>query len=156
MAIASGQLIFGKVYAILRSEVLSEEEKVDSVATYLDGQLGGLMEESQVDALVKQITSNEFMGIIQFNPDLYWSKINCNVLALFGEMDLQVLPEEGAQAVKEALKEHKLKGKVVVVDGVNHLFQECETGLLSEYIQIEQTLKPEVLEILLKWVKKNL
>lgn len=39
------------------------------------------------------------------------------------------------------------------VEGVNHLFQHCKTGIVMEYQQIEETMAPEVLEIITEWIK---
>jgi len=36
--------------------------------------------------------------------------------------------------------------------GLNHLFQECETGSPSEYATIEQTFSPIALAEILNWV----
>lgn len=36
---------------------------------------------------------------------------------------------------------------------LNHLFQHCETGLLEEYSDIDETISPEVLEIIAEFVK---
>jgi hypothetical protein len=38
------------------------------------------------------------------------------------------------------------------LDNLNHLFQPCETGAISEYGQIEETISPEVLEIMTEWI----
>ncbi len=35
---------------------------------------------------------------------------------------------------------------------LNHLFQQCETGAVAEYAQIEETISPDVLEIISKWI----
>lgn len=39
--------------------------------------------------------------------------------------------------------------------GLNHLFQHCETGAVAEYAQIEETISPEVLEIITAWIWEN-
>jgi hypothetical protein len=36
--------------------------------------------------------------------------------------------------------------------GLNHLFQHCTTGLFLEYGQIEETISPEVLDDVAKWI----
>jgi hypothetical protein len=38
------------------------------------------------------------------------------------------------------------------IPGVNHLFQTCETGAIAEYAQIEETISPNVLNILRDWI----
>lgn len=38
-------------------------------------------------------------------------------------------------------------------DGLNHLFQHCVTGEVSEYKNIEETFSPEVLSEMIAWIK---
>jgi hypothetical protein len=38
---------------------------------------------------------------------------------------------------------------------LNHLFQEAKTGLPAEYMMIEQTISPVVLEDITTWIKKQ-
>jgi hypothetical protein len=75
------------------------------------------------------------------------------VLALNGEKDLQVPPKENLAAIEKALSEGGNKNfKTIEIPGVNHLFQTCETGAIAEYAQIEETISPNVLDILLDWI----
>jgi pimeloyl-ACP methyl ester carboxylesterase len=53
------------------------------------------------------------------------------VLGVFGEFDLQVLPEPQSEAL-EATRPG-LATQTVILPGVNHLFQETRTGAASEY-----------------------
>jgi hypothetical protein len=41
-------------------------------------------------------------------------------------------------------------------EGLNHLFQESETGDSTEYGIIEQTMSPQVLEYIKGWLKRTL
>jgi len=43
----------------------------------------------------------------------------------------------------------------MLIPVVNHLFQTCETGAVTEYSQIEETISPAVLEILKDWIVKS-
>ena len=43
-----------------------------------------------------------------------------------------------------------------LMPGLNHLFQICKTGSLAEYESIEQTIGPEVLELIADWIAKRL
>jgi hypothetical protein len=36
--------------------------------------------------------------------------------------------------------------------GLNHLFQTCSTGATSEYIKIEETMSPLVLQAVSDWI----
>jgi hypothetical protein len=37
--------------------------------------------------------------------------------------------------------------------GLNHMFQHANTGAVSEYSEIEETISPEVLDIITKWIQ---
>ncbi|WBQ09967.1 alpha/beta fold hydrolase [Hyphomonadaceae bacterium ML37] len=65
------------------------------------------------------------------------------MLGVFGEFDLQVLPAPQSQALMAARE--GLPTQVVVLDGVNHLFQETETGLPAEYGQARHPLSQDAL-----------
>lgn len=60
------------------------------------------------------------------------------MLGVFGEFDLQVLPAPQSEALAAARQ--GLPTQVVILDGVNHLFQETETGLPGEYGQARHPL----------------
>ena len=47
------------------------------------------------------------------------------------------------------------KHTIKKIDGVNHLFQHCSTGSVVEYQQIEETIAPEVLETITKWINEQ-
>jgi len=79
-------------------------------------------------------------------------KITCPVLALNGTKDRQVNGEENLNALRNGLAGQK---EIRVIEGVNHLFQHCNTGNPSEYKDIEETFAPEALEIIVTWIKKR-
>ena len=76
--------------------------------------------------------------------------IKCPVLALNGTKDIQVDCTANITELENGLSgcKHTLKK----IEGVNHLFQHCQTGVVSEYPLIEETIAPEVLEIVTKWI----
>lgn len=71
-------------------------------------------------------------------------------LALNGEMDLQVSPDN-LNIISEAYG-NKDSITIMKVDGVNHLFQSSATGLPSEYSKIEETFSEKVLKIIAEWI----
>ena len=79
-------------------------------------------------------------------------KISCPVLALNGTKDRQVNGEENLNALRNGLAGQK---EIRVIEGVNHLFQHCNTGNPSEYKDIEETFAPNALEIIVAWMKKR-
>lgn len=65
------------------------------------------------------------------------------MLALFAEFDLQVLPEPQSAALTAARSGQPTE--IVILEGVNHLFQETETGAASEYGSADHPLSEQAL-----------
>ena len=84
-------------------------------------------------------------------PDI--NKTTCPVLVMNGEKDLQVIASSNVEAIKSNLPKNR-KSRVKIYLGLNHLFQECTTGIPTEYINIEQTISPIVLEDIASWLKQ--
>lgn len=80
------------------------------------------------------------------------NRVECPVLALNGTKDMQVFYEENLEALKSGLPVNKYN-KIEAVEGVNHLFQHCDTGSVKEYGMIEETISPQVLEEIAGWIK---
>jgi hypothetical protein len=129
---------------------INETLKNDTTAKFPKG----MTKEEFVSIQVNQITSPWMKYFIKFNPATTLEKVKCPVLAVNGAKDLQVPSKENLSAIKNAL----LKGgnKNVTTKefpNLNHLFQECKTGLPTEYSTIEQTFSPTVLKEITEWIK---
>lgn len=81
-------------------------------------------------------------------------EIKCPVLALNGTKDTQVDCDANTTRIEKGLT--NCKHSIKKIDGVNHLFQHCNTGIVTEYQQIEETIAPEVLQEVAKWIKANI
>ena len=81
-------------------------------------------------------------------------EIKCPVLALNGTKDTQVGCDANTTRIEKGLAD--CKHSIKKIDGVNHLFQHCNTGIVTEYQQIEETISPEVLQEVAKWIKTNI
>jgi hypothetical protein len=80
-------------------------------------------------------------------------KTNKEFWFLTNEFELSA--KENLAAIETALKKAGNKKYVLKeLEGLNHLFQECKTGSPMEYGQIEQTMSPQVPEIIAEWIKK--
>ncbi|HQE35142.1 MAG TPA: alpha/beta hydrolase [Flavobacterium alvei] len=115
------------------------------------------LSESQIDNFVAQqtqnITSSWYVYFIKFNPDLYWSKLKIPVLALNGSLDVQVKATENLAGIQASLsKAGNKKVAIKELPGLNHLFQEAKTGATAEYLTIEQTFAPLVLDTMSNWI----
>jgi len=93
------------------------------------------------------------LSAVRFTPADYLAKISCPVLAVNGSMDLQVEAGSNLQRIQDGL----LKGGNQQVttrnfEGLNHLFQRCNTCRVEEYSSLDQTIDPVALEFITKWI----
>ncbi len=81
---------------------------------------------------------------------------NAKVLALNGEKDLQVIPGPNLNGISIALQKSKSPvHDTKMLPGLNHLFQKCATCTIDEYARLEQTIAPEVLDVMGEWLDRN-
>ncbi len=93
---------------------------------------------------------------LSYDPAATLEKVKCPVLALEGEKDLQVMPEQNVPAMKAALGRGGNRDvEVDLLPGVNYMFQTAKTGLGWEYAAIEETISPPVLQKVGAWVAKH-
>ena len=109
--------------------------------------------DSRVDAETKKVESPWFRFFLTFDPRPTLAKVKCPVLALNGEKDLQVPPKENLEEIAKAIKSGgNTRVTTQLLPGLNHLFQTCKTGAVSEYAQIEETMAPLALKVIGDWV----
>lgn len=102
---------------------------------------------------IKVLTNKWFKEFIAYDPVPALRKVKVPVLAINGTLDLQVPVEENLDVIEKILKEKgNPKSLTKSFDGLNHLFQKAETGMMTEYGNIEETFSPEVLRFILEWL----
>jgi pimeloyl-ACP methyl ester carboxylesterase len=90
---------------------------------------------------------------ISYDPKTALENVKCPVLALFGEKDMTIDPDQNASAMKSAFSHgHNRTTKVKILPGLNYLFQKANTGLPAEYATIPQTMSPPVPEMISNWI----
>ncbi len=80
------------------------------------------------------------------DPAAAAARYSGHVLGVFAEHDLQVLPRPQSRALLAAREGQPTE--IVILDGVNHLFQETETGQMSEYGSARHPLSQEALAVI--------
>lgn len=89
----------------------------------------------------------------RIKPREYWSQVHCPVLALNGSEDIQVTAIDNIREITNALNtagNDQLTSHVF--EGLNHLFQQCNTCEVSEYGYLTTTIETEVLEKMSNWI----
>jgi fermentation-respiration switch protein FrsA (DUF1100 family) len=112
--------------------------------------------EGTVEVQLQMILSRWFRFFIAYDPKPTLMKVKCPVLAINGELDLQVPPKENLTAIAEALEAGgNTNYTIQEMPKLNHLFQKAQTGAISEYAKIEETISPIALDVIAKWILKQ-
>ena len=102
---------------------------------------------------IQQILTPWIHYFITYDPIPALKKVQCPTLALIGSKDVQVLADENLLAIEKALKDGGNKNYTVKkLDNLNHLFQNCKTGLPDEYGEIIETFSPDALKLIGDWI----
>ncbi|MBU0472886.1 MAG: alpha/beta hydrolase [Bacteroidetes bacterium] len=151
--IENNQQIFTGAYEIILNKSIKNELISDTLSEYFTSKYGLALPEKQKTVLINQLSSPWMIEFIRLDPVVYLSKVNCPVLAINGSKDMQVPPKENLEIIENVVKKsNNTKVKVKELEGLNHLFQECETGAPSEYSTTEQTISPTALKEILNWI----
>lgn len=127
------------------AEMTEEERKVAG--------LTGAREDQVVQAQVQAVNSPWFRFFLTYDPVPTLRRLTAPVLALNGEMDLQVSSKQNLPVIEAALKEGGNPDATVrELPGLNHLFQHATTGSPNEYTSIEETISPDVLTLISDWI----
>ncbi len=100
---------------------------------------------------IKMLGSPWYQAFLQHEPVKYLSKLTIPTYALYGSRDVQVSADDHAEVMRNALN-HEKASKVDVLTDHNHLFQRSETGAMTEYQHIEETLSPVALSAINDWI----
>ena len=137
-----------RLEAVLR-EALSEMSEEERAAL-------GSTEEAEEGWIRSQLSSLSgpwFRYFLLHDPRPVLREVEVPVLALNGELDLQVPPAENLAAIEAALREGGNEAFVVhELPRLNHLFQTAETGAPTEYARIEETMSPKAMDLVAEWI----
>ena len=160
--------------AIYRAQGLPEEAIAFTSAT--NNQLYGVIEQSEsreeADSLLRQLVkgwgyneklTEQTVGqlaspwmyyFLKYDPTEAIVKTTCPALLLNGSKDLQVIASQNLLGYEKIIAEHnKTNLTLRELSDLNHLFQHCETGSPNEYFEIDETISPEVLEMVVEFVE---
>lgn len=128
----------------------------------VNAQLEGLPEASRKamgdpDSLttgsLRQLFTPWMRYFVGYDPRPALRGVTCPVLAINGSKDLQVLPRENLDAIRDALAAGGNRNVVVKeLPGLNHMFQTCTLCTIAEYAQLEETMAPAALEEMSRWI----
>ena len=111
---------------------------------------------SQIEEQFNQLRMPWFQFFLRYDPTPNWMMIRCPTLAIWGENDVQVLPELNLAKIKKAIERNQgLDAQLTILPGLNHLMQTSKSGLPNEYNAIEETIAPTALSTIRIWAKEQ-
>ena len=112
------------------------------------------LDPSMTDQFVAAFTDPWMRYFLAYDPAPALKALDIPVLALIGNLDIQVSAEENIPALESALAGN-VDATVSELEGLNHLFQTAETGSVSEYARIEETFSPAAMDLITGWILEN-
>ncbi|MFZ4784329.1 MAG: alpha/beta hydrolase family protein [Flavobacteriales bacterium] len=102
------------------------------------------------------LTSPWMRFFAEHDPAEDWKLVKCPVLALNGEKDIQVNPNQNLPAISAALDAGKnYNYEMTIMNGMNHLFQRCVLCTVDEYAHLPESISPDVILEMGNWVNKK-
>ena len=119
----------------------------------LSGQAGTVSEEMYRQNA--RLEGNAWLNwFIDYDPTDDIASTVCPVMAVNGSKDCQIISSLNLEAIRAKLPQDS-RNLVKEYDSLNHLFQHCTTGAVTEYRSIEETVSPELLSDLAGWISDN-
>lgn len=104
--------------------------------------------KQNLQLVANQMATPYFRHFLTLDISNCLHNITCPVLALNGTKDRQVDCEENLGILRKRLAGPK---EIKAIDGVNHLFQHCDTGDTREYKEIEETFAPDAIQAIISF-----
>lgn len=113
--------------------------------------------EPKIDMYVNIVTSPAYHFYLNYDPRPILEAIKVPTLAIVGSLDMTTSPAKIFPILKKAfeISGHK-EYTLIELPNLNHVFQTCQTGALSEYATIKETMAPVALYTISAWVTKTI
>lgn len=132
---------------------LAEEYRKDKGANSLIPAV--FSNEKYAETVMAQIGGVWGRYFMKTNPKQFWKIVNCPVLALNGDIDLQVDRDLNLTAIEKHLNESGNKAVTVkTLPSHNHLFQVAKTGSIMEYGQLKEGVSELTLRTISDWISE--
>lgn len=150
--IAMNCTVINQILNVIESS--KDREEADSLLRQLVK--GWDYDEELTEQTIGSYTLPWMYYIMKYDPTDAIVKTNCPALLLNGSKDVQVLATQNLPAYEKIIAEHGKTNLILrELPDLNHFFQHCKTGAMEEYYDIDETISPEVLEMIVEFVTKK-
>jgi pimeloyl-ACP methyl ester carboxylesterase len=112
--------------------------------------------EEFTSGLVNFLNNDWARQFMAFNTQEYLAKIVCPILVINGSEDIQVPATKSQEGFRNGFSNQTKSSnhsKIVLIPGLNHLFQSCKKCTIMEYGDIEETFSPIAMKAIVDWLK---
>lgn len=136
-------------FAIVKSDLNTQDAYQQLLQNMSMANIGNSNKQMERELLT--MLAPAYRYFMRIEPERYIAQIKVPVFAAFGTLDVQVPSTQNLKSLynllpknsKTVLKEYK---------GLNHLFQKATTGQVSEYMDIQETMNPQVMTDVAEWI----
>jgi pimeloyl-ACP methyl ester carboxylesterase len=93
---------------------------------------------------------------LKTDPSSSWMMLSTPTLAIWGSKDVQVDAEKNLEVLKQAVRRNP-KNRIdwLVLPNLNHLLQDCKSGLPSEYQELGTAVASSAIDAIAKWLNEQ-
>jgi alpha-beta hydrolase superfamily lysophospholipase len=115
--------------------------------------LDGAQKEDVIVQMTAFFNNDWARQFLAFEAASYLSYLDLPFLIINGTKDVQVPAVKSQEGFRNKMSAASLKvSSFHLIEGANHLFQQCESCSVSEYASLEQTLDPKLLQSVTSWI----
>jgi hypothetical protein len=158
-----------RVYDTVTSLLTNNDNEVfpSKVSEFLKRNFDQLPEDYKKEGTMEEFaaTLTNFLNndwarqFMQFNSSEYLSQIVCPILVINGSEDIQVPPIKNQEGFRNGFSNQSKslsRSKILLIPGLNHLFQTCKKCDVIEYGELEESVSPFVLKAMLDWINDSI
>ncbi len=153
--IAKGLVLNKKIIDAAMSAKSTEEASKNIRALFTDEVKESMnLNDANITSILTQFTSPWIRYFLTYDPAEHLPNINIPILALNGQLDLQVPSQENLDGLRAMLADHP-DATITELPNLNHMFQTAKTGAMGEYNDIEETFAPSAMNIISEWINER-
>ena len=152
--------LFQEFMGIVKSDP-EDTVTIERMRTFLNGPGRALIPPyrfmpKNADGLIKVLLGPWYQSNVHFDPLTAYGSLHIPVLAIGGEKDFVAPPRQHLVNIERILADAPTTDVTInMMPGLNHLLQQAETGLPTEYAALENSISPQVLEAVSSWIEER-
>lgn len=159
--IARNEALVKRIFAIAKLEsdpAVRKQRLQDLAQSVIDslaasGEIFPEADKRDLEGSVEMSATPWMHYLLNYDPAATLRRVRVPVLAINGELDLQVPPSQNLPAIKAAIEGGGNRDVTTrELPKLNHLFQTASTGSTTEYGTIEETISPVALKVISDWI----